>query len=127
MVGIANKLKSRGLRGSDSHAPTWTVLLDERRAGEIVPGNELDAYFTTNDRSAVLRKHHLECLRTMMSGAMELRCAEQRDIIGLTEIIHQLWDELLRRQATEASVLRGDDDVEAAIWVRDLATALDTS
>lgn len=62
-----------------------------------------------------------------MSGAMELRCAEQRDIIGLTEIIHQLWDELLRRQATEASVLRGDDDVEAAIWVRDLATALDTS
>jgi hypothetical protein len=46
---------------------------------------------------------------------MLLGRAQQADIIiGLVPVLHELIDEVLRREATEASVLWWNDDVEAA-------------
>ena len=42
-------------------------------------------------------------------------------------MLHQLRDELVRRQATEAPVLGGNDDVEAAVRRRELTLLFEPS
>jgi hypothetical protein len=73
---------------------------------------------------AILRKHDLERLRALMSCTVKLGRAEQRDVVLLTQMVHELRDELIGWQAAEPAVLRRNNDVEPAMRVRDLAPAL---
>ena len=85
---------------------------------------EFDADFAARERAPILSDHHLEALRPIMSGPMDLGSAEKRDVVALAQVIHKLRDELLGRQAAEVPILRGNDDVKTAKWSGSLAAAL---
>jgi hypothetical protein len=40
-------------------------------------------------------------------------------------MVHELWDELLGREASEAAVLGGNDDMKASVRIRDLSLRLE--
>src|SRR5204862_425245 len=69
----------------------------------------------------------LERLRALVSRAMQFCCTQERDVVGLAQYPHQLGDELLGGKATQPSVLRRDDDVEAAVWIGDLPPPLEAA
>jgi hypothetical protein len=55
-----------------------------------------------------------------MGGTVQLGRAEQRDVVPLAEVLHELRHELLGREAAEAPILWRHDDVETAVGVSDL-------
>jgi hypothetical protein len=60
-----------------------------------------------------------------MGGAMQLGCAEQRHVVGLAQVLHELRDELVRGEAAKPPVLGRDDDVEAPKRIGDLTPGLE--
>ena len=85
---------------------------------------ELDANLAASERPAILGRHDLKALGMMMSSSVDLSRAQQGDIVGLVQLIHELRDELLRRQAADFAIFGRDDYVKAAKWGRDLASLL---
>lgn len=56
----------------------------------------------------------LEDLRSLVGRPVELRSGEEARIVRHAQGLHERRGELLRREAAERAVLRGDDDVEPA-------------
>jgi hypothetical protein len=88
-------------------------------------GNELDPDFAAHKKATALGDHDLEALGAMVSCAVELACTQQRDVVLLPEVVHELRHKLFRREAAEPAVLRRHDYVKAAMGVCDLAAALE--
>ncbi len=124
MVGVAHDLEGRRFGRRNAHSSARRVFLYYRRAPEIMARHEHHANFAANERPAILGRHDLEALRMMMRRSVNLSRAQQGDIVGLVQLMHELWDELLRRQTAEFAIFGRDDDVKAAKWGRDLASLL---
>ena len=60
----------------------------------------------------------------MVSGAMQFRRTEERNVVVLPKILHELRCELLRRQTAETAVLKRDNDVKTAVRIGDLGARL---
>jgi hypothetical protein len=127
VVGVTDDLERRRFGRRSAHSAPRRILLHHGCAREIMPRREFDADFTARERAAILGDHHLEALRPMMGGPMKLGSAEEGDVVALAQVIHELRDELLRGQATQAPIFRGNDDVKATKGSGDLAAALKTA
>jgi hypothetical protein len=61
----------------------------------------------------VLIDGHLECLRPLVRGTMNLRCAQQRHVVVRCEHLHQRVDEVEGRDDPPRPELGRDGHVEA--------------
>jgi len=59
-----------------------------------------------------------------MSSTVKLGSTQERHVVGLAEMLHQLWHELIRGQAAETAVLRRNDHMEALVRIGDLPFGL---
>jgi hypothetical protein len=63
----------------------------------------------------------------MSFRTVRLGGAQERHVVGLAEVFHQGWNELLGRKTLQAAVLRRHDHVKAARRIRNLVLSLQTA
>jgi hypothetical protein len=124
LIHVTDELERGRFRRCDPQFSAGRVFLDCWCPIEIVPSNKLYANFAAFQRTSIPPDHNLEGLRTMVSRAVEFCRAQQRDIVVLAEVLHEVWHELLGRQATEPSILGGNNDVESTVRISDFSTRL---
>jgi hypothetical protein len=121
LVGIAHELEGGRLCRCHTQRSAWRVLVHDGRSSQVLPSNELDAHFTALEGPAIRFDHDLEGLRPLVSGAVQLRGAEQCCVVRLPKMLHQFRNELLCRQADQSPVRRRHDDVETVMGIGDFS------
>lgn len=118
-LGVAHQLERCRLGRGHAKRPAGPVLLDDSRKLAVLARCELYAHLAAKEGSAVRPDHHMKALWALVSRPVKLGRAQERHVTGLTEMMHQLRDELVRWQAPKTAVLGGHDHVEALVGVGD--------
>jgi len=63
----------------------------------------------------------------VMRSSVKLGRAEQGDVVGFSQVLHELGDELLGRQTSKPSVLGRNDHVKASVRIRHDALCLEAA
>lgn len=114
MLGVPGKVHCRRLRRGYTNLSTCGVHATHRDFIHTLAGNEADADLAAEDRPSISSNQHLEFLRTMVRGAVELGRREKTCTVGQVLLCHQGRNELFSWQASQCTVFRRHDDVELA-------------
>ena len=105
------------------HRTSRRELFALRRSIQVLASRELHSRLAAVDTGVILPSHHLEGM-LLLRDAVRLGGAEQSDVVGLVEVLHQRRHEVLRRRTAPIPVFRRQNDVKATVGIDDLPLCL---
>jgi len=115
MLGVAHEIKGGRLWARDCEVAPGCVDPHHRHLFDVVARDEANSYPAAVDLSPILRHDDLKELRLLMGGTMVSGSSQKTGIVGSVKPLHELRDELIRRQAAKGLVLGRNDEVETAV------------
>ena len=112
-AAIADKIKRGRLWRRDAYHTPRCVDVLERDLLQVLSDDERYAYLPTGKGPSRFFKEYLEFLWPVMGRTMILCSGKESRVVGLVELLHQCWDELICRQTLQRTVFRRNDHIKA--------------